>query len=217
LDGRYAVRYHSPALTVSLSVALTKRTRGYLPHWEAEGGTYSVTFHLGDSLPANVLAKLTRQREMIKAVLRSGRQLTPMESVRAHQLRRKEIEEYLDANHGGCILRKAECAAIVAERLAFRDGNDYELFAWVVMPNHVHALFQPETGHDLAEILGAWKSVSTRLINKVRDRRGSVWQREYYDHLIRDEAEFIHAVEYILDNPRRAGLRDWPWVYVKGR
>jgi menaquinone-specific isochorismate synthase len=106
---------------------------------------------------------------------------------------------------------------MVAERLAFRDGKDYELFAWVVMPNHVHALFQPETGHDLAEILGAWKSVSTRLINKVRDRRGSVWQRESYDHLIRDEAEFTHAIEYIPENARRAGLRGWPWVYVKGQ
>ena len=87
--------------------------------------------------------------------------------------------------------------------IAGAEFADYELFAWVVMPNHVHALFQPETGHDLAEIPGAWKSVSTRLINKVRDGRGSVWQREYYDHLIRDEAEFIHAVEYILGNPRR--------------
>jgi hypothetical protein len=83
---------------MSLSMALTKRTRGYLPHWEAEGGTYSGTFHLGDSLPANVLAKLTRQREAIKVLLRSGRQLTPMESVRAHQLHRKQIQEYLDAN-----------------------------------------------------------------------------------------------------------------------
>ena len=211
------MRYDSPARTMSLSMALTKRTRGYLPHWEAEGGTYSVTFHLGDSLPANVLAKLTRQRETIKVLLRSGRQLTPMESVRAHQLHRKQIQEYLDANHGECILRQAECATIVAERLAFRDGKDYELFAWVVMPNHVHVLFRPETGHDLPEILGAWKSVSTRLINKARDRRGSLWQCESYDHLIRDEAEFTHAVEYILDNARHAGLRGWPWVYVKGR
>jgi len=158
---------------MSLSMALTKRPRGYLPHWEAEGGTYSVTFHLGDSLPANVLAKLTRERETIKVLLRSGRQLTPMESVRAHQLHRKQIQEYLDANHGECILRQAEYATIVAERLAFREGNDYELFAWVVMQS--------------------------------------------YDHLIRDEAEFTHAVEYILDNARYAGLRGWPWVYVKGR
>ena len=68
-------------------MTLTKRTRGYLPHWESEGGTYFVTFHLADSLPATVLAKLTRQREMLDAVVRSGRQLTPIESVRAHQLR----------------------------------------------------------------------------------------------------------------------------------
>jgi hypothetical protein len=40
---------------------------------------------------------------------------------------------------------------------------------------------------------------------------------ESYDHLIRDEAEFAHAVECILDNARHAGLRGWPWVYVKGR
>jgi putative transposase len=121
-------------------MALTRRTRGYLPHWEEEGGTYFVTFHLGDSLPSTVLANLTRQRKMLEAVVRSGRQLTPIEFVRAHQLRRKEIERYLDANHGECILRRAECAAIVAERLAFCDRNHYELFAWVVMPNHVHSI-----------------------------------------------------------------------------
>ena len=49
--------------------------------------------------------------------------------------------------------------------------------------------------------------------NKVLGRSGSFWQDEYYDHLIRDEAEFTHAVEYILDNARRAGLRGWPWVH----
>ena len=69
LDTRYAVRYDSPARRLSLTMALTKRTRGYLPHWEAEGGSYSVTFRLGDSLPANVLAKLTRQRETIQVLL----------------------------------------------------------------------------------------------------------------------------------------------------
>jgi menaquinone-specific isochorismate synthase len=42
-----------------------------------------------------------------------------------------------------------------------------------------------------------------------------MWELESYDHLVRDEEEFDHAVQYIRDNPAKAGLKDWPWVYVK--
>jgi len=49
------------------------------------------------------------------------------------------------------------------------------------------------------------------------DTRHAMRHCESYDHLIRDEAEFTHAVEYILGNARHAGLRGWPWVYVRGQ
>jgi REP element-mobilizing transposase RayT len=83
------------------------------------------------------------------------------------------------------------------------------------MPNHVHVLSTLGEGESLAKIVGGWKSVSAHRIVALLGRRGPIWQAESYDHLVRDEREFDRAVDYIRNNPIRAGLRDWPWVYVK--
>lgn len=88
------------------------------------------------------------------------------------------------------------------------------MYAWSVMPNHVHALFRILDGHALAEILHAWKSFSANRANRLLRRTGGFWQREYYDHLVRSEDEFYRIVNYIAENPNRAGLRNWPWVGV---
>jgi REP element-mobilizing transposase RayT len=82
------------------------------------------------------------------------------------------------------------------------------------MPNHVHALFRIHEGHRLAKILHAWKSFSATKANRLLRRSGEFWQREYYDHLIRSEDEFYRVVNYIAENPNRAGLRNWRWVGV---
>jgi hypothetical protein len=44
-----------------------------------------------------------------------------------------------------------------------------------------------------------------------------LWQREYYDRLIRREGEFDRAVQYVLCNPEKAGLKGWNWVWSEGR
>ncbi len=82
------------------------------------------------------------------------------------------------------------------------------------MPNHVHVVFQPLAGHGLADILHSWKSFTAKKANRLLGRLGEFWQREYYDHLIRDGEEFQRIVRYVGENPRRAGLRNWPWVEV---
>ncbi len=45
-------------------------------------------------------------------------------------------------------------------------------------------------------------------------RTGRFWEHEYYDHLLRSEEEFYRTVTYILNNPKKAGLRNWRWVGV---
>ena len=91
------------------------------------------------------------------------------------------------------------------------------------MPNHVHVVIQPFAGKtttagtavphsELSEILHSWKSFTSKEANKLLRRSGDFWQAEYYDHLIRDESDFRHAVRYVLDNPIKAGLRNWKWV-----
>ncbi len=159
--------------------------RGDLPHIEAAGGDYFVTLRLADSLPAALLAQL----EEIPPPQRS-----------------RKIEATLDDAHGACWLAKPEIAATLRQLLLKFHGQRYQLHAWVIMPNHVHLLIEPGAGQPLAEILQEIKSVSAHEANAILGREGEFWQQESYDHLIRDDAGRARCVEYIAQNPVKAGL-----------
>jgi putative transposase len=114
---------------------------------------------------------------------------------------------------------------ITIEALHFWDGRKWILYAAVIMPDHVHALVQPLTSpqdagvFDLAEMIHSVKSFSVHKINRLRGRRGTLWQDERYDRIIRDEAEFLEKLQYIMNNPLKKALvqrwEDYPWLYVK--
>ena len=178
------------------------RNRGYLPHWESEDGVYFVTFRLADSLPQSVLRELHRA-ELVK----------PKEERRLA----KKLEEFLDQGAGACILRQPRIAAIVAAALRQFDGTRYRMLAWCVMPNHAHVVFQPLGEYDLAGILHAWKSFTAVEINRQLSRSGPLWQKEYYDHLIRDGEQLKRAIRYTVENPLRAGMKKWPYVYASAQ
>ena len=80
------------------------------------------------------------------------------------------------------------------------------------MPNHVHAVVQPLPGYEVPGIVHSWKSFTAKEANRLLGRTGQFWQPEPYDHLIRNENDFKRQVEYVLNNPVRAGLRNWKWV-----
>ena len=104
-------------------------SRGYLPHFDSHEVVQHVSFHLADSLPSSMLARLEAE-------------LRAMPSAARDADRRKRIEEWIDAGHGCCLLREPAAARLVQNALLHFDGVRYRLLAWVVMPNHVHALFQ---------------------------------------------------------------------------
>ncbi|MGB2622861.1 MAG: transposase [Candidatus Acidiferrum sp.] len=80
------------------------------------------------------------------------------------------------------------------------------------MPNHVHVVFSPLESHTLEAILHSWKSFSAGQANRLLGRTGPFWQREYFDHLVRHESSLQKIIQYVKDNPKRANLRNWPWV-----
>jgi REP element-mobilizing transposase RayT len=82
------------------------------------------------------------------------------------------------------------------------------------MPNHAHVVFSPLAEHKLKDILHSWKSFSAEEANRLLGRTGHFWQREYLDHLVRNEASLLKITRYVKENPQRAGLRNWPWVGV---
>ena len=95
--------------------------------------------------------------------------------------------------------------------------RDYELHAWVVMPNHAHLLVTPRV--DVPLLLRRLKGVSARQANKLLGQTGQpFWEDESYDHLVRDANEFHRIENYIVQNPVRAGLaqsaREYPWCNV---
>ena len=180
--------------------------RNRLPHWQQEHATYFVTWHLADSLPREILERWDDARD---AWLR----LHPPPWTAAQQdefqrLFRLPVEKWLDELHGECVLRAPAAAAIVAETLGHFDQVQYRHHAWIVMPNHVHVLFSLEPGHALEKVLKAWKGVSARRINTASNRTGStLWQKDYFDRLIRDREHFWNVARYIRRNPGRANLR----------
>ena len=191
----------------------TIRTRGRLPHWEADHAIYFVTFRLADSLPHSVLQNFEfERRDIIETARALGRELSSSERTRLLKLFSEKVESQLDSGAGRCDLANPAEASMVAEAIRKFDSLRYHLYAWCVMPNHVHVLFRPLPGHKLSGILHSWKSFSANRANALLRRSGAFWQREYYDHLIRDEEEFYRIAEYVLSNPRKAGLRSWSWV-----
>jgi len=91
-----------------------------------------------------------------------------------------------------------------------------ELDAWILMPNHLHGILiihddgrggsrpapTPIKHKPLGGLIGAFKTVSTKQINILRDTEGQVvWQRNYYERIIRNEPEMDRISRYIESNP----------------
>jgi len=180
-------------------------TANRLPHWQQQGAIYFVTFRLGDAVPDQLRTRWESERA---AWLRFHPQPWSAEMEREyHERFSGAIERWLDACHGSCILRRHDCADIVAMALRYFDGKRVAIISFVVMPNHVHAVFVQNDDWPLEKLLRSWKSFTSRKINSLVEREGSLWQRDYFDRLVRDEKHFANCVRYIRRNPEKARLR----------
>jgi len=82
------------------------------------------------------------------------------------------------------------------------------------MDDHVHVLVFPLASHFLQQIVHSWKSFTANGLRKLRERAVPVWQDEYFDRIVRDEADLIQKAEYILGNPvkRWPETKEYPWA-----
>lgn len=96
------------------------------------------------------------------------------------------------------------------------------MHAFVVMPDHVHLLFTPlenDRGepYSLTEIMKGIKGASSHSVNKLLDRRGTLWEPESFDRIVRSSNDFEYRVIYIVQNPVAAGLakgmNDYRWAW----
>jgi REP element-mobilizing transposase RayT len=191
---------------------VTTRTRGYLPHWELAGATYSVTFRVHGSLPAEVVDRLHEERRRIARAIGGGRPLTAIEEMHLGAYMERRYDDALHDNVSIAPLANRDVADALARTLTFFEGERYRLEAWSIMPNHVHTVCTPLAAHTIANILHSWKSFSSNRLQEILGTSGVFWDREYYDRIVRDERDLADTVEYVLRNPEKAGLRPWPWT-----
>lgn len=192
--------------------------RRRLPHIQIPGATYFVTFRLKDSLPVEILEQLVNESEQIK-------KLTADQQYLAHRRWFGKFDNYLDrCLQGEKFLQDEKVMAIVRDSLHRRDGQVYDLVAFCIMPNHVHAVFKPLENpksdyYSLTEIFHSLKRNSAKQANIALGRTGPFWQDESYDHFVRNDTEFDRITKYVLLNPVKAGLvsewTDWPGTYSK--
>ena len=105
-----------------------------------------------------------------------------------------------------------------------RQRHPFTIHGWVVLPDHLHCVLELPTND--ADFATRWRLIKmdfskalprTERLSEVRARRGErgVWQRRYWEHLIRDEEDFRAHMDYVHINPMKHGLVkrvvDWPY------
>ncbi|MBM4161537.1 MAG: hypothetical protein FJ217_10615 [Ignavibacteria bacterium] len=208
--------------------------RRRLPHYQPSDAVFFVTCRLTDSLPREVILDLMRERDERLAATRKERDQPKRKLLELNEqhLYFEAFDKYLDnVSTGSDWLRRDDVAGIVAEAIHFRDGKEFELLSFCIMPNHVHLVLsildqgatvvgrRASSPYRLTRILESLKWYTARECNKLLGRKGAFWQHESYDHVVRDGAEQQHVIEYVVHNPVKAGLcrewKDWKWTYVK--
>lgn len=184
----------------------------YLPHWDVEDGIYFVTFRLHDSIPGKQWAELAENYSEQVQRLAHFEDADPGELAEfAFEYYLEHVDPELDRAHGPTYLRRDDVAEMVSDSLAYFDGERYDLEAWVVMPNHVHVVFQRRSDWELAEVVGGWKSYTAHRAREFVEFGDHFWQRGYFDRLIRTKTELRDTIQYVRQNPESAGLERWEW------
>ena len=195
-------------------VDITQYKGNHLPHWENDSVIYHVSFRLADSIPEFLIRRWINERNNILDIANNERRLlTEYEVKRLQFLYSDNVEKYLDAGYGSCLLKNETAAQIVKDSLEYYNGQQYLLHAWCIMPNHVHTVYEPLGNTPQRTILGGWKSSTAHAINKALNRKGRLWQVDSYNHIIRTVAEYYNQMQYVWNNPRSLSpaLQKWCW------
>jgi putative transposase len=198
-------------------------SRRNLPHWQPEGGTFFITYRLAGTLPKSVIDDLKIERQRLMSLTKEPEYSEQEWNLRIEKKLFAIWDQYLDKSNSVKWLSNPHIADIVRGNLYSHAGERYSLWAYVLMPNHVHVLLTPHLSSEmqidkgsrlkrgaLSSILHNLRGNTAYKANKVLGRTGSFWQDEAYDHLVRDNNELQRIIGYIENNPINAGLAKKP-------
>jgi putative transposase len=177
-----------------------------LPHWHPLGATFFITWRLFGSLPQTALEEIKAAYRQLQREVPQPGETEDEREVRHFKQLFAIFDDLLDqVVDGPDWLRNEDIVALIEEALLQRYAALYQLWAYVVMPNHVHVFLKPKEARPasvpldeqqvkfipLKRITQALKGCSALEANKILMRTGQAfWQEESYDHWARDEAEF---------------------------
>ena len=199
---------HSPESLVP-TIRFTRRK---LPHWEVARGRYFITVRCAGTLPKVVTTRLAEIAQSLALIEPRSPQFAALqrESFRT-------LEKYLDDSSAGGLL-VGDTAGLLADEFARSEGLGFTIPHFSILPNHWHALLVATTATptELSTCMKRLKGRSGKYIRAHLGGAGPVWQREWFDHWVRDEAEWERIVAYIHSNPVKAGIvsrwEDHPWT-----
>jgi len=195
-----------------------KFSRRDLPHWDYPGATYFVTTCLQGSIPATGMVEIIRLRQSLERISKPPQQ--SISDWKSHCWKQVfvESERWLDQDPAVRFLADERLAGQVQATLQYFAGERYELLAWVIMPSHYHWVYRPrdewvrQLGSDADQrsprqrIQHSVNRHSAVICNELLGQTGDFWQREFYDHCIRDAEELERIINYIHANPVKAGI-----------
>jgi len=201
--------------------------RRRLPHWDRPGATYFVTSCLAGSIPAQGLLDIANYRHDLERRPQPV-DVTPEEwKYRRGKMLFGRTDRWLDVESLARHFEDSNLAKVVVDSMFHFAQERYELLAFVVMPSHIHWVFRPletwvmalgadaENRSPRERILHSLKTYTAWNCNQLLQRRGPFWQDESYDHCVRDEEELERIIDYIEQNPVKAGLvanaADWKY------
>ncbi len=130
-----------------------------LPHWQPNNAEFFVTFRLVNSLPKPAVDKIKSEWDILKREIQEYAASGNIEVDRRIELRKKQkllfkrYEKRLDkAQTGLTWLSNPEVANLVCQSIHYRNSDEYDLYAFCVMPNHVHMVFQMLSENEEEEI-----------------------------------------------------------------
>ena len=193
-------------------------SRRNLPHWRVAGRPYFVTFRLKNTLPEHIVREMKIKRQKLKNMNKHPDDILSFERISFMR-----IENILDSqNDSTCYLNQPAAADVVMESFNFIENKYKWHFPYiVVMPSHVHCLasHQDKALISLERVLGHLKSFTSHEINKIIQRKGSLWEGENFDHWCRAPESEERIKEYIRNNPVKAGLvktsEEWKWMKIE--
>lgn len=195
-----------------------------LPHYQPAEAIFFVTFRLAGSIPVEIIRRLRENHDLVNKGILERSDLTEREQRELAYAEQKRLfaatDGFLDTNPNAPYwLKEKDVAEIVMESIQYRDGKQYDLHAFTVMPNHVHMMMTllPDAPV-LYKVMQDLKKFTGLHSNRKLGRNGQFWEDESYDHVVRNNEEFYRILNYILRNPLKAGFvkewQEWPFTFV---